>query len=110
MYKKNKMKYGGMKKKKFMKANKGEIALKDFVEAIQIVGPEHVIISSDAGQARKPLFTECNRVFAQCLYQKGINLKSLRMMMVENQRYLLNISSSMEIYNRSYAEENSKEG
>ena len=32
MYKKNKMKYGGMKKKKVMKASKGEMALKDFVE------------------------------------------------------------------------------
>lgn len=68
--------------------------LEDFVEAIQTIGPEHVIISSDAGQARKPWFTECIRVFAQSLYQKGISLKSLRLMMIENQRYLLNLNGN----------------
>ena len=83
--------------------------LDDFVEAIQTVGPEHVIISTDAGQDRKPWFTECIRVFAQCLHQKGISLKALRLMMVENQRYLLNIKDNF-AFGGAFIEETNKEG
>lgn len=68
--------------------------LEYFVEAIKNCGPNHIIISSDAGQARKPWFTECIRVFAQCLYHKGIKGSNLQTMMIENQKYLLNLNGN----------------
>jgi hypothetical protein len=66
--------------------------LEYYVEVIEKFGPNRIVISSDAGQPRKSLPPESIRVFAQCLHEKGISIKDLRTMMVDNYNFLLDIS------------------
>lgn len=65
--------------------------LENYVEVIERFGPANIIISSDAGQPRKPLPPETIRVFAQCLHQKGVSPSALKIMMVENYKFLLDL-------------------
>ena len=63
--------------------------LEYYIEVIEKFGVNHIIISSDAGQPRKAYPPETIRVFAQLLNIKGISESDLRIMMVENPRFLL---------------------
>lgn len=62
-----------------------------FRDAIKEIGAKNIVISSDAGQLRKSPPPETIRVFVQCLFEKGISMKDLEIMMVENYKWLLNL-------------------
>lgn len=61
------------------------------VETIQAVGAEHCIISTDSGQPRKSPPPEELRTYVQCLHEKGISIRDLEVMMVSNNRWLLDM-------------------
>jgi hypothetical protein len=60
-------------------------------EAILALGAEHCIIMSDGGQIHNPWPHESLRIFAQCLYEKGIPYKDIETMMVQNPRQLMGL-------------------
>lgn len=61
-------------------------------ESIKVLGAEHCIIMSDAGQRHNPMPPEALRIFAQSLYEKGINEQELELMMIVNPRRLLDLN------------------
>lgn len=61
------------------------------IEAINTVGVEKCIITSDGGQLFAPLPTETLRVYAQCLHEKGMKVNDLEIMMTEIPRWLLGL-------------------
>jgi Family of unknown function (DUF6282) len=65
--------------------------MKDIMEA---VGPEHAIISSDAGQPFHPSPPEMLRSYVGGLNQKGLSEMAIRTMCIDNPAYLLNIPLS----------------
>ena len=60
-------------------------------EAIQTLGAEHCVIMSDGGQIHNPWPHEGLRIFAQCLYEKGISQKELETMMTLNPKQLMGL-------------------
>lgn len=60
-------------------------------QAIEYLGPERVILSSDCGVAFYPMPAEALRMFAHCLHEVGVSEAHLQMMMCENQKKLLGI-------------------
>jgi hypothetical protein len=60
-------------------------------EAVDALGPEHCILSSDGGQTYNPIFPELLRIFAQTLHDRGVPKEHLNIMMRKNQETLLNI-------------------
>lgn len=60
-------------------------------QAIEYLGPEHVILSSDCGVAFYPMPAEALRMFAHCLHEVGVSEAHLQVMMRENQMKLLGI-------------------
>ncbi len=65
--------------------------MKDIIEA---VGPEHAIISSDAGQPFHPAPPEMLRSYVQGLHEKGLSEQAIRTMCIDNPRFLLNLPLS----------------
>lgn len=57
--------------------------------SIKKLGVANCILMSDAGQRHNPLPHESLRVFAQCLYEKGLNEKEIRQLIVDNPHKLL---------------------
>ncbi|MFQ5913639.1 MAG: DUF6282 family protein [Nitrospinota bacterium] len=60
--------------------------------AIGEVGPQNSILMSDLGQRHNPMPQEGLRVFAQCLYEKGIPEKDIRTMIVTNPKRVLGLN------------------
>ncbi|MBI2370274.1 MAG: hypothetical protein HYV08_08595 [Deltaproteobacteria bacterium] len=60
-------------------------------EAIKAIGADNCVIMSDAGQRHNPISHEALRIFAQCLYEKGLTDGELMKLMVDNPRALLGI-------------------
>jgi hypothetical protein len=59
---------------------------------INELGPARCMLVSDGGQRHNPLPSECLRIFAQCLHEKGISEDNLRVMMVDVPQFLLGLS------------------
>jgi len=66
-------------------------ALTRVVEAIRAVGPEHSILMSDAGQRHNPMPAEALRVFAQSVYESGIDEDDVSKMIRDNPLDLLEL-------------------
>jgi hypothetical protein len=60
-------------------------------QILDLCGPGKCIISSDAGMPCVPCGPEALRSFAQCLYEKGIPVSDLKLMMIENPKRLLSL-------------------
>jgi len=58
-------------------------------EAIDLIGPDKFIISSDGGQPFNPTPCEALRVYAESLFELGVPANDLRMMMVETPERML---------------------
>jgi hypothetical protein len=56
----------------------------EVVETIHAIGPEHCILSSDAGAAVFPIQPDCLRMYIQCLVDTGLGEDDARMMMADN--------------------------
>jgi hypothetical protein len=63
----------------------------DMVDAIQAVGPEHCVLSSDAGDPVLPHTVECMRLMLAILESYGLSASAVRQMAVENPSRLLNL-------------------
>jgi hypothetical protein len=66
------------------------------VHAIKRIGASHAVLMSDTGQRHNPLPSEALRVFAQTLFEKGLEEKEVRQMIVQNPRDLLEPERSTE--------------
>ena len=62
-----------------------------YVEAIQAVGPEHVIISSDLGQPMNPIHTDGITAFIQRLLAAGFTQEQIDWMSKRNPAVLLEL-------------------
>ena len=71
-------------------------ALARVVDAIKAVGPEHSILMSDAGQRHNPMPAECLRVFAQSVYESGVNEEGVERMIKDNPLDLLELGPRRE--------------
>jgi hypothetical protein len=60
-------------------------------KCIENLGPEHCVIASDTGSAPYPIPNEALRVYAQSLFDIGIPLEHLEIMMVKNPRKLVSL-------------------
>jgi hypothetical protein len=69
----------------------GYASIDRMVAAIREVGPRNSILMSDLGQRHNPLPQEGLRVFAQCLYEKGMPEKDIRTMIVTNPEKILGL-------------------
>jgi hypothetical protein len=65
--------------------------LDNAVQAIKQNGPEHCIIVSDAGQYNNPIAPEAYRIFAQCIFERGISERDMQKLMIDNPKWLLGI-------------------
>lgn len=61
--------------------------------AIKEIGVEHAVLVSDGGQRHNPMPNECLRVFAQCLFERGLSVEQLKRMIVENPKILLGLTA-----------------
>lgn len=57
--------------------------------ALKTIGIENAVLMSDAGQRHNPFPHEALRIFAQCLYEKGLSEKEIRHLTVEKPAELL---------------------
>jgi len=71
-----------------------KMTLVQMKEIIEAVGPEHAIISSDAGQPFHPSPPEMLRSYVQGLHEKGLSEQAIRTMCIDNPRFLLNLPLS----------------
>ena len=69
----------------------GVANLSNYLESIENIDTNSLILSSDAGQPRKSLPAEVLRVFAQCLMDKGITQKQINTMTKKNPAKLLGL-------------------
>lgn len=60
-------------------------------KCIEGLGPEHCVIASDTGSAPYPVTSEALRTYAQNLFDIGVPLEHLEIMMVKNPRKLLSL-------------------
>jgi len=67
------------------------VSLQVVKEAIDYIGPNKFIISSDAGQPFNPVPVEAIRVYVESLYELGVPKTDLRTMMVETPEWLLSV-------------------
>jgi hypothetical protein len=63
----------------------------DTKAAIDALGASRCVLISDAGQRHNPTPVESLRVFAQCLYEKGISERDIERMIVSNPASLLGL-------------------
>lgn len=69
----------------------GYASIDKMAAAVREVGPRNSILMSDLGQRHNPMPQEGLRVFAQCLYEKGIPEKDIRTMIVTNPKRILGL-------------------
>ena len=60
-----------------------------YIDAINEIGADHIVIGSDCGQARKTYPPETIRMFAQTLNYQGISASDIHKMLVTNYDPLL---------------------
>ena len=60
-------------------------------KCIEALGPEHCVMASDTGSAPYPIPNEALRTYAQNLFDIGMPLEHLEIMMVRNPRKLLSL-------------------
>jgi hypothetical protein len=60
-------------------------------KCIEAIGPERCVMASDTGSAPYPIPNEALRVYAQSLFDIGMPLEHLEIMMVKNPRKLLSL-------------------
>jgi hypothetical protein len=65
--------------------------LRRFKQAVDELGPENFILSSDGGQPFNPNPVEAIRVVAEAMYELGTSLTDLQLILAENPRRLLGI-------------------
>jgi hypothetical protein len=71
-------------------ANKaGVVSYKDYVEVIRAVGPQHVIVTSDLGQAGNPLHPDGMERALRGLMAAGLDAAEIDMMTKKNPARLL---------------------
>jgi 2-keto-3-deoxy-6-phosphogluconate aldolase len=61
-------------------------------QMIDVVSPERAVIASDTGQPFSPRPPEALRVFAQCLFERGISQSAIRRMAIDNPKHLLGLN------------------
>ncbi len=59
--------------------------------AMDTVGYDNCVIMSDAGQTHNPIAPEAMRLYAQCLYEKGVKASDLERMMTRTPSALLGL-------------------
>lgn len=64
-------------------------SIEDVFKAIKTLGVENCHLVSDGGQSHNPLPHEGLKIFAQCLYEKGLDEKEIDMLIKENPKMLL---------------------
>jgi hypothetical protein len=69
----------------------GVATLANYLETIYTIGPQSLVISSDAGQPRKSSPFEVLRVFTQCLLEKGVTQQDIDLMTKKNPAELLEV-------------------
>lgn len=69
----------------------GHAPLAKVVHAIETVGPSRSILMSDAGQRHNPMPGECLRVFAQSVFESGIDEEGVERMIKHNPVDLLGL-------------------
>jgi len=62
------------------------------VEAVHLVGSSRCMLVSDTGQRHNPLPHEALRIFAQTVFEKGVNEKDIDMMIRSNPSQLLDLT------------------
>jgi hypothetical protein len=67
--------------------------VEEIFAAIKTIGVENAVLISDAGQRHNPMPHESLRVFAQCLYEKGLTEEEIRQMVVTKPAELLGIEA-----------------
>jgi hypothetical protein len=75
----------------FLIGDRATFSAQQYYDAIRELGPEHVILSSDGGQAGRPMPDEMIAMVAGQLRARGMTVAELRRMMVENPATLLGI-------------------
>lgn len=65
--------------------------IEEIFGAIKALGVVNAVLISDAGQRHNPMPHESLRVFAQCLYEKGLSEGEIRQMVVQKPAELLGI-------------------
>jgi len=61
-------------------------------DAMEAVGFDNCVLMSDAGQTHNPPPPEAMRLYAQCLYEKGVKESDLERLMIKNPQGLLGIN------------------
>jgi len=59
--------------------------------AMDTIGYNNCVIMSDAGQTHNPIAPEAMRLYAQCLYEKGVKASDLELLMTRTPSALLGI-------------------
>jgi hypothetical protein len=67
-----------------------DIPMEKIADQIRMIGPENCILSSDVGQKFSPSPSEALLDFSSKLYELGISLKEIELMLVKNPRVLVN--------------------
>jgi len=71
--------------------NPGDYPLKEQANAMKEIGPEQIVLSSDAGQVRNPGSSESLAEYVKLLEPHGLDEKDFRQMLVGNPGKILNI-------------------
>lgn len=75
----------------FLSGERASFTVQQYYDAIREIGPTHVILSSDGGQANRPFPDDLIAQAAHQLRELGLNDAELRAMMVENPATLLSL-------------------
>ncbi len=67
----------------------GDLTISDLVDQIHEIGAEHMVLSTDLGQAHNPAPAEALEEYADKLLRAGVTKEELRMMIVTNPERLL---------------------
>lgn len=78
----------------FLTLERAGFTAQQYYDAIRELGPEHVIISSDGGQANRPFPDDLIAQAAHQLLELGLSRAELRTMMVENPATLLSLPAT----------------
>ncbi len=75
----------------FVTGARATFTAQQYVDAIRAIGPAHVVLSSDSGQANHPFPDDLLARAAQQLHEGGLSHAELRAMLVENPATLLSM-------------------
>ncbi len=80
-----------------------DFSIDDYMEVIEAVGPDGVILSSDCGQTFTPTVADCAREFHELLRQAGVSDDDLELMSVINPNRVL-FEDALAVAGRAAAE------